>query len=455
MAKSDKPASGEQRSRDKTLPSGSKVLGARDVAARVIERVLKDSAFASAALDAELARAEELGAKDRALATELVYGSLRTRVALEERLSRLAKKLDPKDYVLKSQLLLAGYQLLLLDRVPAHAVVDHAVEAIKRARGPRVAGFVNAVLRRLSSESKLDAGDAALASLPPWLKSALEAALPADEVRALVSPSAGDNAGPLGIRVRVGVADGALPAWLQDVPCGNWSPIARRPGSVGDPRRLEGYGEGAFVVQEEGAQVIALAVGAKPGMRILDACAGRGQKTTLIADQLCASEDSELVACDLHGSKLKALKQELKRLRLPDVQTHAVDFSRGTGDLSSGFDRILVDAPCTGTGTLRRRPEIALRLTAGDPSRMAELQASIVRHASDLLSPEGLLIYAVCSVLPEECEGVLERVADMLEPAPFQAPDLPWLAPDCTRLRLLPGEHGTDGYFLACLRKRA
>ncbi|MGE0321897.1 MAG: RsmB/NOP family class I SAM-dependent RNA methyltransferase [Polyangiaceae bacterium] len=425
------------------------------MAARVLERVLKDSAFASAALDAELARSEELGARDRALATELVYGSLRTRAALEARIARLAKKLDPKDYVLKSQLLLAGYQLLLLDRVPAHAVVDHAVEAIKRARGPRVAGFVNAVLRRLSSESKLDAGDAALASLPEWLKTALEQALPSEEVRALVSPATGDHAGPLGIRVRVGVDQARLPEWLREVPRGNWSPLARRPGSVGDPRRLEGYGDGVFVVQEEGAQVIALAVGAVPGMRVLDACAGRGQKTTLLADQLFSGANSELVACDLHGSKLKALKQELKRLKLPDVQTHAVDFSLGTGDLTPGFDRILVDAPCTGTGTLRRRPEIALRLTLEDPTRMAELQASIVRHAAELLAPEGRLIFAVCSVLPEECEGVLERVSDVLEPAPFVAPELPWLGADCSQLRLLPGEHGTDGYFLACLRKRA
>ncbi|MCA9626087.1 MAG: Sun protein [Myxococcales bacterium] len=432
-----------------------KLPSARDVAARVIERVLKDSAFASAALDAELARAVELGSRDRALATELVYGSLRTRAALEARIARLAKKLDPKDYVLKSQLLLAGYQLLLLDRVPAHAVVDHAVEAIKRARGPRVAGFVNAVLRRLSSEGKLDAGDAALASLPAWLKTELDAALPEVEVRALVAPSTADGAGPLGIRVRVGVDDGDLPSWLREAPRGKWSSLARRPGSVGDPRRLQGYGDGVFVVQEEGAQVIALAVGAKPGMRVLDACAGRGQKTTLLADQLIADPSSELVACDLHGSKLKALKQELKRLKLPDIETHAVDFSLGTGDLMGGFDRVLVDAPCTGTGTLRRRPEIALRLTAEDPARMAELQASILRHAATLLGAEGRLVYAVCSVLPEECEGVIERVADLLEPVPFEAPDLPWLDAGCCSLRMLPGEHGTDGYFLACLRKRA
>ncbi len=427
---------------------------ARDIAARVVERVLRDAAFASAALDAELARAEELSARDRALATELVYGSLRTRAALEARIAKLAKKLDPKDYVLKSQLLLAGYQLLLLDRVPAHAVVDHAVEAIKRARGPRVAGFVNAVLRRLSAEGKLDAGEAALESLPEWLRSALESVLPESEVRALVSPSVSGGTGPLGIRVRVGVAEADLPAWLQEAPRGNWSDLARRPGSVGDPRRLEGYAEGAFVVQEEGAQVIALALGARPGMRVLDACAGRGQKTTLLADQLSRGADSELVACDLHGSKLRALKQELKRLKLPDVETHAIDFRLGAGDLTRTFDRILVDAPCTGTGTLRRRPEIALRLTAEDPARMAELQASILRRAASLLSADGRLVYAVCSVLPEECEGVLERVADVLVPAPFDAPALPWLAPSCSELRLLPGEHATDGYFLACLRRK-
>lgn len=218
MTKSGKSVSRRELPRGNDGRGGrppGKLPSARDVAARVIERVLKDSAFASAALDAELARAVELGSRDRALATELVYGSLRTRAALEARIARLAKKLDPKDYVLKSQLLLAGYQLLLLDRVPAHAVVDHAVEAIKRARGPRVAGFVNAVLRRLSSEGKLDAGDAALASLPAWLKTELDAALPEVEVRALVAPSTADGAGPLGIRVRVGVDDGTCRAGFE------------------------------------------------------------------------------------------------------------------------------------------------------------------------------------------------------------------------------------------------
>lgn len=463
-------------------PQGNKsAVNARSVAARVIERVLRDGAFASAALDAELSRAQQLDSRDRALATELVYGSLRTRVYLEQRLSQLAKKLDAKDHVLFAQLLLAAYQLLILDRIPPHAVVDHAVEAIKRARGPKVAGFVNAVLRRLAAQPKVNATEAALASLPAWLTQELSKVLDEAELHAFVqvSGSGGGGAalgaepaeellGALGVRLRVGLAPDQIPEWLRAYPPGNWSPLARRPGSVGDPRRLEGFADGRFVVQEEGAQVIALALGARPGERVLDACAGRGQKTTLIADLMRPGQggdgapaaakhwagdaaSSDLWACDLHPNKLRGLGQELARLSLPPAELQSVDWEQGVGTVPRGFDRVLVDAPCTGVGTLRRRPEIGLRLMPEDPERMAELQANILRNAATRLAPGGVLVYAVCSVLEAECEGVLKRVADVLTPRDFDTQELPWLAPGTQALRLLPGRHQTDGYFLACL----
>jgi len=480
-------------------PQGNKSApSARSVAARVVERVLRDGAYASAALDAELSRAQQLSARDRALATELVYGSLRARVYLEQRLSRLAKKLDAKDYVLRAQLLLAAYQLLMLDRVPAHAVVDHAVEAIKRARGPRVGGFVNAVLRKLAAEPQVNATEAALASLPEWLRPQLASTLGEAELHAFVhvggaragggggeSPAAPPEAasaqaveglsaaadepiGATGIRLRVGLDAAQVPEWLRAYPSGNWSRLARRVGSVGDPRRLEGFADGRFVIQEEGAQVIALALGARPGERVLDACAGRGQKTTLLADLMRGGAaptsaqhwtgdpaSSALWACDLHPNKLRGLAQELARLGLPPAELQSVDWEQGVGEVPCGFDRVLVDAPCTGVGTLRRRPEIALRLTPEDPERMARLQASILRNAGSRLRPGGVLVYAVCSVLEAECEGVLRRVADVLTPRDFDTEDLPWLEAGCQALRLLPGRHQTDGYFLACLTRRS
>jgi 16S rRNA (cytosine967-C5)-methyltransferase len=220
----------------------------------------------------------------------------------------------------------------------------------------------------------------------------------------------------------------------------------------GDPRQKPGFAEGLFSVQEEGAQVVALALGARAGEKVLDACAGRGQKASLLAERVGSGT---LVASDLYPEKLEALAEELARLRLVPVETRAIDWSAGQGGLGADFDRVLVDAPCSGTGTLRRRPEILRRLKPEDPRRLAELAESILRSAASRARPGGTVLFAVCSVLREEGEDVVERVLDLLEPQPFDAPELPReLVAGKTALRLLPGLHGTDGYFMACFRRR-
>jgi 16S rRNA (cytosine967-C5)-methyltransferase len=221
----------------------------------------------------------------------------------------------------------------------------------------------------------------------------------------------------------------------------------------GDARTRAGYREGSFVIQEEGAQAIALLLGVRAGDRVLDACAGRGQKTSLLTELV--GPEGAVWAADLHPKKLEALKLECQRLLLPSPTCRAVDLSVGVADLPGDFDRVLVDAPCTGTGTLARRPEIKERLQPQDPDRLADLQVTIIEQAASRLKPGGRLIYAVCSVLPEEAERVVERVTTTLEPAPFDAPELAGRLPlDRTSLRLLPGAHGTDGYFVASFVRR-
>jgi 16S rRNA (cytosine967-C5)-methyltransferase len=170
----------------------------------------------------------------------------------------------------------------------------------------------------------------------------------------------------------------------------------------GSPRALPGYKEGAFSVQEEGAQLLALAIGALPGERIADICAGHGGKTTLLARQVGST--GSLIAVDQDERKLDAIPGELKRIDLSDVplELHAIDMSVGTGGLSADFDRVLVDAPCTGLGTVLRRPELLLRLQPEDPARMSQLQLKILRSAAQLVKPGGLLAYAVCSPTREE-----------------------------------------------------
>ncbi len=421
---------------------------ARGIAARVLERVARDRAFAAAALDAELERYPQLDARERGLATELVYGCLRTRPVLAARIARFAPR-GVKDALVEAHLLVAAYQILLLDRVPAHAAVDAAVGAIGAARGKRVGGFANAVLRKLASSGEhLDRADAIVASAPEWLAQRLERVAGADEARALLGAGR-DEQPPTSLRV---MEDRALPAWLVEAERGRASPLCRLVRG-GDVRRREGYAEGAFVVQEEGAQVVALALGARAGDRVLDACAGRGQKSSLLVCRTGAAGGAW--ATDVYPAKLRALGEELARLGLPPPRTAAVDWTVGTADVPDDFDRVLVDAPCTGVGTLRRRPEIAARLEPGDPARLGELAARILRSAATRARPGGRVVFAVCSVLPEECEDVVARVADVLEPTPFDAPELGTLcAADAPAFRLLPGRHGTDGYFVASFLRR-
>ena len=419
---------------------------ARSVAAQAVLRVLRDGAFAAAALSAELERAKSLAERDRALATELLYGTLRVRVALEARLLPLAPR-GLKDLPVLAELLVAGYQLLSLDRVPAFAAVNAAVSAVRAKRGPRVAGFANAVLRKLAAGEKLDPALAARQSVAPWLLEALERSVGEVETAALLLPQPEKV---IGLRL---VAGRPLPKWLENSALGRLSPRARLVSGEGDPRKREGYAEGAFVMQEEGAQAIGLALGARAGERILDACAGRGQKTSLFVEQV--GEHGEVWATDVYPKKLDALQSELERLQLRAPETRAVDWLVGAGDVPANFDRVLVDAPCSGTGTLRRRPEIAARLAAADPARLSQLAEGLLRSAATRAKSSGRVVFAVCSVLDTECEALLARVSDVLEPAPFDCPELSGALPQlATSFRVGPTDYGTDGYFAASFVRR-
>lgn len=429
---------------------------ARSVAATVVVRVLKDRAFAAAVLDAELDRNVQLDARERALATELVYGSLRLHRWLEERLAHHAPRgLSSLDPLVRATLVIAAYQILVLERVPAFAAVNEAVSIARSVSGERVSGFVNAVLRKVAKEPRPSAEElarAALDSADPALAKAIVASIGEVAARGLFATSPPP---PLGLRIEdVSARD----AWIDrlrearpaaSIEAGKVSPHAvllRGASRVAD---LPGAGVGAWIAQEEGSQVVGLSLGVREGDVVLDACAGRGNKTGIAAR--AAGERGAVDAADLHPSKLARLERELARVGLRVRATHAVDWSKGTGDVPGPYDRVLVDAPCSGTGTLRRRPELLLRREAESIAALTELQRAILRNVARLVRPGGRLVYAVCSVLREEAEGVVSIASDVgLVPAPFDAPALAsTIGEGVTSFRLLPHEHGTDGYFLA------
>ena len=431
---------------------------ARDIAARALVRVERDGAFAAAALDAEVQRAPQLSPRDRAFATELLYGTLRVLPWLEARIDAYAKKpigtLDPKT---RAPLLLGAYQLFFA-RVPAFAAVDGAVEALRRAGGTHVAGFGNAVLRRLAREATERPPvlrDAIVASAAPWLREALERALGNEEALRFLEA----EEPPVGLRVarpekRAEYMEVlALARPEATFAAGRVSPLAILARGAGKPQALPGHAEGELFVQEEGSQAVALALGARPGDTVLDACAGRGNKAAILASAV--GDAGAVDVCDLHESKLERLKDELRRYGLAARSAFAVDWTVGSGDVTGTYDRVLVDAPCSGVGTLRRRPDLLLRRTEASLEALTTMQLSILEHVAVHVKPGGRLVYAVCTVLREEAEEVVSRFLAARQNfalVPFDDEVLSPLAKDAPTFRLLPQLHGTDGYFLASLR---
>jgi 16S rRNA (cytosine967-C5)-methyltransferase len=427
----------------------------------VLARVWQEHAFAAPTLDAELRRRPGLDPRDVGLATELVYGVLRTGPWLEQRLDRLAARGDYKRRPLvRAHLLMAAYSMALLERIPAYAAVSEAVTGIRSVSDERVARFANAVLRKLATELAAEApstpAEVLGASLPGWLRAALDDVLgPAEALSFLCAVPVPP---PLGLCLRAGEDRQAWVERLRQaapdavIDVGAVSPRCIRVRGAGDLRRLIGIDQ-AWIVQEEGAQIVALSAGCRAGDTVLDACAGRGGKAFLLGEQVGSS--GAVDAADLAESKLRRLHQAQGSASLVR-QCFAVDWTRGPGDVPVGYDRALVDAPCSGLGTIGRRPEIVQRLEPSDVTRLGELQQAIVRQVASRVRTGGRLVYAVCSVVREETDAVVDALASLepgaaerLVPVPFDGETGQALSGGATRFRVTPQTHGTDGYFVA------
>jgi 16S rRNA (cytosine967-C5)-methyltransferase len=381
------------------------VAEARRIGVHVLYRVAHDGAWASPTLDAELRRTGASRA-DAALATQIVYGALRVLPDLDAAVQRYAARPVKVDDWVGAVLRAGVYQLLHLGRVPPHAVVHDSVQLVRDKRGKRVAGFVNAILRKVATDRPDAPEPPTHVSVAPWLRSQLVESLGADRTEALLEV---DSELPsIDLRVKRNIDRETVAQAIRDarpharVVHTELSPLGLRVAGAGDPRELPGYLEGAFAVQEEGAQLIGLLPDVVAGQRALDVCAGRGGKTAQLVEAV--RPGGRIVATDLHEHRLEQIAGELERLRLgaESLETACVDWSVGSGTVAGEFDAVLVDAPCTGLGTLRRRPEILLRSSQQSAAQMGETQRRILHNAASMVRRGGSLVYAVCSPLREE-----------------------------------------------------
>ena len=374
----------------------------REVARRVLDRVAKGGAWATLTLDGELARSG-LDERDRRLVSELVYGVLRQRARLDRAIGVHAdlKRTPPK---VITALRLAAYQVLFLDRVPGYAAVDDAVTAARAAGGAKLAGFTNAVLRKLVA-----AGEPALPSeprarlevehsLPAWIADELVAAAPADQLGALAAAFA--QPAPLigranAIRTTRDALIQALSAAGATATPIDAAPMAIALDGLGDPSRAPSFQAGLWTVQDTGAQLVGLAAAPRPGQRILDACAGVGGKSTHLAE--LSNDAASIDAADLSSTKLALAERTAARLGLRSILRKACDLLDPAAPLAPAYDLIVLDAPCSGLGVLRRHPDAKWRLKADDVPRLADLQRKLLDAVVPRLAPGGALVYSVCT----------------------------------------------------------
>jgi 16S rRNA (cytosine967-C5)-methyltransferase len=457
------PAAGAPRPRRRD-DAGARPAPARVVAARVLERVEIDAAFADLALDAELAR-QSLAPRDIALATELVYGTLRWQRYLDWILAphsrRRLSALDPRVRVL---LRLTAYQLAFLERVPAFAAVNDAVTLARGAHG--VAAYVNAVLRAFARRGVAEGEPApprdaveALAvrcSFPTWLTARWVARYGATEAEGLMR--ALDERPPLTLRTNTRrLGREALAERLRTEEGVHTRPTPLAPEGLvaesgGAPGRWRAFADGACVAQDEASMLIARLLEPAPGETVADVCAAPGTKTTHLAQLM--EDRGRILALDPHPGRLGRVTEAAARLGLTIIDTTEGAVESLAPRWAGTCDRALVDAPCTNLGVLRRNPEVKWRRQPADIAAAAERQGSILAAAATLVRPGGRLVYATCSLEPEENEAV---VADLLAQRADFAVDTPVdfaVAPDTAGfVRCLPHRLGTDGFTAIRLRR--
>lgn len=433
----------------------TKVETARNLALAVLEDVFVNQAYSNIALNKHL-KGSQLSAADKGLVTEIVYGTVARKLTLEWYLSHFIEDRDKLDNWLYVLLLMSAYQLCYLDKVPDHAVVNEAVELAK-ARKKGSEKLVNAVLRRILREGwpdietikRKNKRDSIAYSLPVWLVSKLKEEYGEERARVIFESLLVRN------KASIRVTDLSRKEEIKVVLEASDSPLAAS-GLVKEQGHFAGHDlflEGAITIQDESSQLVAPALDLQGDEEVLDACAAPGGKTAHMASYLTSGK---VTALDLYDHKLDLIQENAQRLGVADrVQTQKLD-ARKVHEFfgRDSFDKILVDAPCSGIGLLRRKPDIKYNKETANFASLQQIQLEILGNVCQTLRKGGIITYSTCTIVSEENFQVVEA---FLESHPeFEQVKLEHECKDILKdgcILITPELYGSDGFFISQFRK--
>lgn len=464
------------KNKSDVLKKMNKPINARQVALLVLARVEQEQGFSNLVLN-EILRSAQLAKADSGLATELVYGTLQRQNTLDYILKPyVAKGVEKLDLWVRCLLRMAIYQLFYLDKVPVHAAINEAVEMAKKLGHTGISGMVNGVLRNVvrnmpNGERQIVIPD----SMAVAERISIEHAHPLWLVKqwmkqfgqeTTLEMCKSNNLPPrASARVnRLRISREALIQQLEQQEVEVHPSTLSKDGIVvrhaGHLAASDWYSSGLLTIQDESSMLVAQAVDAHPGMRVLDCCAAPGGKSTHIAEWM--DNQGELIANDIYPHKSRLIANHAERLGITCLQTNTRDASKLAEQFeSSSFDRILLDAPCSGLGVIRRKPEIKWHKEGQDSKSLAKLQMELIAHVSTLLKPGGILVYSTCTVADIENEKVVndflcnhnefEIDATWINTLPTEVQEK---CADHGMLKVLPHQFDSDGFFIARLVKK-
>lgn len=429
----------------------------REAALQVLLDCRRRGAWSDSALSSAIRRAN-LSPRDAALASRICYGVQQNQLLLDFWVDQFCSVPRAKlELPVLIAMELGMYQMAFLDRVPARAAVDQSVELARRwSRNPRSTGLVNAVLRAFDRKQQALPQPESLSvrySHPQWLVDLLTQELQGEGIEALLA--ADNSQPPTTIQVNTLKTDEATLERRLTAEGISVHPHPSLPGcftisGTGDLEQLKSFQDGLFQIQDAAARMAVLAAEPKPGMQVLDACAAPGGKSFQAA--MAMENRGELLSCDLQIKKLSRIQAGARRLGVEILQTRAMDGRVFDPALEAHFDRVLADVPCSGLGIIRKKPDIRYK-EPGPLEHLPVIQREILDNVSRYVKPGGVLLYSTCTVLRRENQAVVEAFLEQHPEFTLEPFTLPGIGRCSGWITLWPHLHGTDGFFMAKLRR--